>query len=56
MDELDVAIEEAHKDYERRKNEILTKLECIKTSGLISNNIMQRWIQQAIEFIKEKEI
>ena len=56
MDDLDVAIEEAHKDYEHRKNEILTKLECIKTSGLISNKIMNKWIKQAIEFIKEKEI
>ena len=54
--EVDKMYEEAHHDYEMRKNEILTKLYCIKTSGLISNEVMQLWIDQAMEFIKEREI
>lgn len=55
MSEIDQAYEEAHKDYEYRKAEIITKLISIRDSE-ISNDIMKIWINQAIEFIKEKEI
>lgn len=48
-------LENAHNDYEFRKNEIITKLISIRDSA-ISNDIMKVWINQAIEFIKEKEI
>lgn len=51
MDEL----EKAHKDYELRKNEILTKLKTMKsTPTLLAHERL--WIDQVIEFIKEKEI
>lgn len=48
-------LENAHNDYEFRKNEIITKLISIRDSA-ISNDIMKIWVNQAIEFIKEKEI
>lgn len=48
-------LENAHNDYEFRKNEIITKLISIRDSE-ISNDVMKVWINQAIEFIKEKEI
>lgn len=51
MDEL----EKAHQDYEFRKAEIITKLISIRDSE-ISNEVMKMWINQTIEFIKEKEI
>ncbi len=55
MNEVDLAYEEAHKDYEYRKNEIITKLISIRDTE-ISNDVMKVWINQAIEFIKEREI
>ena len=55
MNEIDQAYEDAHKDYEFRKNEIITKLVSIRDSE-ISNDIMKIWINQAIEFINEREI
>ena len=55
MSEIDLAYEEAHKDYEYRKAEIITKLVSIRDSE-ISNDVMKVWINQTIEFIKEKEI
>lgn len=48
-------LEKAHQDYEFRKAEIITKLISIRDS-VISNDIMKIWVNQAIEFIKEKEI
>lgn len=48
-------LEKAHQDYEFRKTEIITKLISIRDSA-ISNDIMKIWVNQAIEFIKEKEI
>lgn len=51
MDEL----EKAHQDYEFRKAEIITKLISIRDSE-ISNNVMKVWLNQAIEFTREKEI
>lgn len=53
--ELEEALEQAHLDYERRKNEILTKLQCMKSiPTLLSHERL--WLDQVIEFIKEKEI
>lgn len=46
---------EAHYDYEYRKAEILTKLACIRDSQ-ITNEVLRLWINQAIDFINEREI
>lgn len=54
-DEIIYELEEAHKDYEYRKAEIITKLISIRDSE-ISNDVMKIWINQAIEFITEREI
>lgn len=48
-------LEKAHQDYEYRKAEIITKLVSIRDSQ-IANDVMKVWINQAIEFINEKEI
>lgn len=53
--DVDQAYEDAHRDYEFRKHEIITKLSCIRDSE-ISNDVMKIWINQAIEFIKEREV
>lgn len=53
--DLEEALEEAHEDYLYRRAEIITKLISIRDSE-INNDIMKIWINQAIEFIKEKEI
>ena len=51
----DEALEDAHRDYIRRRNEILTKLETMKAiPTLLSHERL--WLNQVIEFIKEKEI
>lgn len=55
MNELNKAYEEAHEDYEYRKAEIITKLTSIRDSE-ITNDVMKIWINQAIEFIKERQI
>lgn len=48
-------LEEAHKDYEERKNEIITKLsKLIDCRALLTDE--REWIKEAIEFIMEKEI
>jgi hypothetical protein len=51
MDEL----EKAHNDYLYRRDEIITKLKCIRDSE-IENNIMRHWLTQAIDFILEREV
>ena len=51
MDEL----EKAHLDYEKRRYEIISKLKVIKVTE-ISGDLKSKWLDQAIEFIKEKEI
>ena len=55
MNDIDLLYEKAHKDYEFRKNEIITKLITIRDCE-ISNDVMKIWVNQAIEFIKEREI
>ena len=52
---MEKELELAHQDYEFRKAEIITKLISIRNSE-ISNVVMKIWVNQAIEFIKEKEI
>lgn len=53
-------LEQAHQDYEKRRNEIRTKLECIYSNSFAKchkiTDVERKWIKQAIEFIKEKEI
>lgn len=53
-------LEQAHHDYEKRKNEILTKLETIYCNGHYKchkiTDAELKWIKQTIEFIKEREI
>lgn len=51
MDEL----EKAHQDYEKRKHEIITKLNCLKDSK-IDTATRRAWLSQAINFINEREI
>lgn len=55
MDEINRAYEEVYKNYEYRRNEIITKLISIRDAD-ISNDVMKVWINQAIEFIKEREV
>lgn len=55
MIDIELVYEEAHKDYEYRKAEIITKLQSIRDSE-IKNDVMKIWINQTINFIKEKEI
>lgn len=50
MDEL----EKAHQDYEKRKNEILSKLTTLRDNTL--NQVVKKWLEQTMDFIKEKEI
>lgn len=52
---MDKELELAHQDYEFRKNEIITKLVSIRDSE-INNDVMKLWLNQAIEFIKEREV
>lgn len=52
---IDEAYKEAHQDYEMRKAEIITKLNTIKNTKEVKN-LPNQWIDQTIEFIKEKEI
>lgn len=51
MDEL----EEAHKDYERRQAEIISKLMTIRDYAALQWHERQ-WLNQTIEFIKEREV
>lgn len=52
---LDEEYEKAHIDYIKRKNETLSKLKTIRKMEDFSQ-IPIEWIDQIIEFIKEKEI
>lgn len=48
-------LEKAHLDYEKRKIKIITNLSTlINVEALFSHE--RKWIEEAIEFIKEKEI
>lgn len=47
-------LELAHQDYEKRKNEMLTKLDTIKRLSKVP--VLKLWCDQISEFIKEKEV
>ena len=52
-------LEQAHKDYEQRKERLLDNLATLKSNLLADETIPKYWtdwIQAAIDFIKEKEI
>lgn len=48
-------LEQAHQDYEKRKNEIITKLKTLRDCASLQRH-ERNWLNQAIEFMKEKEI
>lgn len=48
-------LEAAHKDYEKRKNEIVTKLTVLRNNACLQWH-EREWLNQVIEFIKEREI
>lgn len=52
MDEL----EKAHEDYEKRKYLIINQLENLKLVSIGNNKLAIKWLEDAINFIKEKEI
>lgn len=52
---IDGELERAHLDYLKRRNEIISKLNTIY-SRLDLNTHEAKWLMQAIDFIKEKEI
>lgn len=51
-------LEKAHRDYEKRRNEIISKLTTLKSylSEESISDTANQWIDQIIEFIEEKEI
>lgn len=54
-EDLTEELELAHKDYIKRKNEIISKLYTIWQSEEIPT-VYKNWIRQAARFINEKEI
>lgn len=50
MDEL----EKAHQDYEARRGDAIAKLHAIKLTT--ENYVVKKWVDEIVEFIKEKEI
>ena len=57
--ELEKALEEAHQDYEDRKERLLMNLETLYSNLDMDPSIPKAWIEWikvAIAFIKEKEI
>lgn len=55
-DLTDIAYADAHKDYEKRKNEIVTKLNTIcDVYGSHISPTAVKWLQQAVNFIKESK-
>ena len=51
MNELD----KAHRDYEMRRNEVLTKLK-VMCDDKDTKRVYKRWLRQIEEFTKEREI
>lgn len=49
------ALELAHQDYEKRRNEILTKIITIRTD-VRTHKIYKDWLDQIYEFVKEREV
>ena len=52
--ELEKAFEKAHQDYEERKERILLELHMLLNDT--DNQLYKKVLEEAIEFIKEKEI
>lgn len=50
----DEELEQAHLDYESRKEDVLAKLHAITLTT--ENYVVKAWIKEIVEFIKEKEI
>ncbi len=53
MEEIEQAYQDLHEEYERRKNEIITKIITIKKSKI--PEVYKEWLKQTIEFIKESK-
>lgn len=53
--DLLVELNEAHEDYMKRKNEIITKLYTIWKNKEIPS-VYREWLRQAAKFIKEEGI
>lgn len=51
---IDAELEEAHQDYEERKERILFELGMLLNDT--DNPVYEKVLKEAIEFIKEKEI
>jgi len=47
-------LEQAHNDYEKRKRDIIANLNLIKLTT--ENYVVKGYLNEAIEFIKEREI
>lgn len=55
-DLVDTAYEDAHRDYEKRKAEVISRLNTIcDVYGTMISPTVIKWLKQTIEFIKEKE-
>lgn len=52
---VDEELEKAHKYYELRRNEMLSKILTMKNDKKLTN-VYQNWLNQIEEFIKEREI
>ena len=53
MEEINTAYDEYLKDYEKKKNEIISKLTTIKLSKIPT--VYEKWLNQTINFIKEQK-
>ena len=57
MNEVDLLYEEAYKDYEERKARLIENLKTMKANltGDVPDNYLY-WLNEAIKFIKEREV
>lgn len=53
VEEINTAYDEYLKDYEKKKNEIISKLTTIRLSKIPT--VYEKWLNQAINFIKEQK-
>lgn len=53
MEEINTAYDEYLKEYEKKKNEIISKLTTIKMSKIPV--VYEKWLNQTINFIKEQK-
>ena len=52
---VEEALELAHQDYEKRRNEILSKIITIR-SDVKTHKVYKEWLNQVYDFVKEREI